>query len=340
MTPFRSPISAFRVRPTAILIVTLTLSLLAVALPAGAQPAAKVPVIGMLDYSAPDAARLAWWQAFREALQELGYVEGRNIAFEARWAEGRVDRLPGLAAELVRLQVKVIVTGGGETARAAKQATATIPIVMATGGDPVQLGVVASLAQPGGNVTGVTSLSSQLIAKRLQLLRELLPKVSRVAVLSDETPNSEMSVRDLEAAARILGIEIHPVGGRDPNQIDRAISGARRERAGALIVVASPSVFIERRRIAELALKYRLPTAVGAREYAEAGGLFSYAVNYTGLFRRAAVYVDKILKGAKPGDLPIEQPTTFELVINLKTAKALGLTIPSSFLLRADEVIQ
>jgi putative ABC transport system substrate-binding protein len=309
-------------------------------LSAGAQPAAKVPLIGTLDYSAPDAARLAWWQAFREALQELGYVEGRSIAFEARWAEGRVDRLPGLAAELVRLQVNVLVTGGGETARAAKQATATIPIVMATGGDPVQLGVVASLAQPGGNVTGVTSLSSELTAKRLQLLRELLPKVSRVAVLSDETPNSEMSVRDLEAAARILSLEIHPVGGRDPNQLDRALSGARRERDGALIVVASPALFIERRRIAELALKHRLPTAVGGREYAEAGGLFSYAVSRPALFRRAAVYVDKILKGAKPADLPVEQPTKLELVINLKTAKALGLTIPQSVLLQADEVIQ
>jgi putative ABC transport system substrate-binding protein len=314
--------------------------LLATPLAAEAQPAAKVPVVGMLDYGTPDAARLAWWKALREALQELGYVEGRSIAFEARWAEGRIDRLPALAAELVRLQVNVIVTGGGEAARAAKQATATIPIVMASGADPVQLGLVASLGQPGGNVTGVTSLSSELISKRLQLLRELLPKVSRVAVLSDETPNSRMSVRDTEAGARMLSIEIYPVGARDPNQLDRAISGARRERAGALMIIASPSLFIERRRIADLALKYRLPTAVGGREYAEAGGLFSYAVSYPGLFRRAAVYVDKILKGAKPADLPVEQPTQVELVINLKTAKALGLTIPQSLLRRADEIIQ
>jgi putative ABC transport system substrate-binding protein len=211
---------------------------------------------------------------------------------------------------------------------------------MGSGADPVQLGLVASLAQPGGNVTGVTSLSSELIAKRLQLLRELLPKVSRVAVLSDETPNSRMSVRDTEAGARILNIEIYPVGGRDPTQLDRAVSGARRARAGALMVVASPSMFIERRRIADLAVKYRLPTAVGGREYAEAGGLFSYAVSYPGLFRRAAVYVDKILKGAKPADLPVEQPTKLELVINLKTAKALGLTIPRSLLARADQVIE
>jgi len=314
--------------------------LVATPLAAEAQPAAKVPVVGMLDYGTPDAARLAWWKALREGLQELGYVEGRSISFEARWAEGRVDRLPALAAELVRLQVNVIVTGGGEAARAAKQATTTIPIVMGSGADPVQLGLVASLGQPGGNVTGVTSLSSELISKRLQLLRELLPKVSRVAVLSDETPNSRMSVRDTEAGARMLSIEIYPVGARDPNQLDRAISGARRERAGALMIIASPSLFIERRRIADLALKYRLPTAVGGREYAEAGGLFSYAVSYPGLFRRAAVYVDKILKGAKPADLPVEQPTQVELVINLKTAKALGLTIPQSLLRRADEIIQ
>ena len=314
--------------------------LLATPLAAEAQPAAKVPVVGLLDYGAPDAARLAWWKALREALQELGYVEGRSIAFEARWAEGRIDRLPALAAELVRLQVNVIVTGGGEAARAAKQATATIPIVMASGADPVQLGLIANLAHPGGNVTGVTSLSSELIAKRLQLLRELLPKVSRVAVLSDETPNSKMSVRDTEAGARILNIEIYSVGARDQNQLDRAVSSARRERAGALMVIASPSMFIERRRIGDLALKYRLPTAVGGREYAEAGGLFSYAVSYPGLFRRAAVYVDKILKGAKPADLPVEQPTQVELVINLKTAKALGLTIPQSLLRRADEIIQ
>jgi putative tryptophan/tyrosine transport system substrate-binding protein len=320
--------------------VTGLVAALVAPLAAKAQQAANMPVVGLLDYGAPDEARLAWWKALREGLQELGYVEGRSISFEARWAEGRVDRLSSLAVELVRLQVNVIVTGGGEAARAAKHATPTIPIVMGSGADPVQLGLVASLAQPGGNVTGVTSLSSELIAKRLQLLRELLPKVSRVAVLSDETPNSRMSVRNTEAGARMLNIEIYPVGGHDPTQLDRAVSGARHARAGALMVIANPSMFIERRRIAELAVKYRLPTAVGGREYAEAGGLFSYAVSYPGLFRRAAVYVDKILKGAKPGDLPVEQPTKFELVINLKTAKALGLTIPQSLLLRADQVIE
>lgn len=235
------------------------------------------------------------------------------------------------------MKVDLIVTGGGETARVAKQVTTTIPIVMATGGDPVRLGV-KSLGRPGANVTGVTSLSAELIAKRLALLRELLPKVSRVAVLSDESPNSLVSVREVEAAARTLGMTVRPVGVHGPNDYDRALSLAAKERA--LVVVASPALFTERTRIAELALKHRLPTAVGGREYAEAGGLFSYAVSYPDLFRRAAAYVDKILRGAKPADLPVEQPTVFELVLNLRTAKALRLTIPRSLLQRADQVIE
>jgi putative tryptophan/tyrosine transport system substrate-binding protein len=305
----------------------------------GAQQASrKVPLIGLLDYSTPDTARVNWWTAFRQALQELGYVEGQSIAFEARWAQGRVDRLPSLAAELVRLQVDIIVTGGGETARAAMQATGTIPIVMATGADPVRLGVVESIGRPGGNVTGVTSLSAELIAKRVELLRELLPKVSRLAVLWDGTPNSRMSVQELEAAARALGITIRPVGVGRPVDWEGAFSVAAKERA--LLVIASPALFTERKRIADLALKHRLPTVVGGREYAEAGGLFSYAVRHPDLFRRAASYVDKILKGARPADLPVEQPTSFELVINMKTAKALGLKIPQSLLLRADQLIE
>jgi putative ABC transport system substrate-binding protein len=318
---------------------TVAGSLLVAPIAAAAQPApGKIPLIGLLDFSTSDPARLNWWQAFRQALRELGYVEGQSVRFEARWAQGRVDRLVSLAAELVRLRVDVIVTGGGETARVAKEATATIPIVMATGADPVKLGLVESLSRPGGNVTGVTSLSSELIAKRVELLREILPKVSRVAVLWDETANSRLAVQELEAAARPLGIRILPVGARGPNEFARAFSAAAGERA--LIVVTSPSLFTERKRIADLALKHRLPTVVGGREYAEAGGLFSYAVNYPDLFRRAAWYVDKILRGAKPADLPLEQPTTFELVINLKTAKALGLTIPQSLLQRANQVIE
>jgi putative ABC transport system substrate-binding protein len=314
-------------------------SLLLAPLAAAAQQASgKIPLIGLLDYSTPDAARLDWWKAFRQGLRELGYVEGQSIRFEARWAQGRPDRLPGLAAELVRLRVDVIVTGGGEAARAAKQATATVPIVMATGSDPVKLGIVESLARPGGNVTGVSSISSQLMAKRVELLREFLPKISRVAILWDETPNARMSVQELEAAARALGIGIHTIGVHGPNDFARAFSEAGGDRA--LIVVASSSMFTERKRIADLALKHRLPTALGAREYVDAGGLFSYAVNYSDQFRRAASYVDRILRGARPGDLPVEQLTTFELVINLKTAKVLGLTIPQSLLQRANQVIE
>ena len=292
----------------------------------------------MLDYSTPDPARLEWWKAFRQALRELGYVEGQSIRFEARWAQGRSDRLPGLAAELVGLRVDVIVTGGGEAARAAKQATATIPIVMTTGSDPVKLGIVESLARPGGNVTGVSSISSDLMAKRVELLRELLPKVTRVAILWDETPQSGISVQELEPAARRLGIGIHTVGVRGSNDFARAFSEAARSRA--VILVASSFMFTERKRIADLALKHRLPTALGAREYVEAGGLFSYAVSFPDQFRRAAWYVDRILRGARPADLPVEQPTTFELVINLKTAKALGLTVPRSLLQRANQVIE
>ena len=318
---------------------TVAGSVLAAPLAAAAQPASgKVPLIGLLDYGTPDAARLDWWKAFREGLRALGYVEGQSIRFEVRWAQGQPDRLPGLAAELVGLRIDVIVTGGGEAARAAKQATKTIPIVMATGSDPVKLGIVESLARPGGNVTGVSSISSQLMAKRVELLRELLPKVSRVAILWDETPNARMSVQELEAAARTLGIGIHTVGVRGSNDFARAFSEAGGDRA--VIVVASSFMFNERKRIADLALKHRLPTALGAREYVEVGGLFSYAVNYPDQFRRAASHVDRILRGARPADLPVEQPTTFELVINLKTAKALGLTIPQSLLQRADQVIE
>ena len=317
---------------------TLAGGLLAAPLAAWAQQAGKVPLVGLLDYSTPDAARLNWWKAFRQRLRDLGYVEDQSIRFEARWAQGRTDRLPGLAAELVRQRVDVIVTGGGEAARAAKQATATIPIVMATGSDPVKLGVVESLARPGGNVTGVSSISSELMAKRVELLRELLPKISRVAVLWDETHQARLSVQELEASARALGIEIHPVGVRAPNEFARAFSEAERDRA--LIVVASSFMFAARARIADLALKHRIPTALGAREYVEAGGLFSYSVNFPDQFRRAASYVDRILKGSKPADLPVERPTTFELVINVRTAKALGITIPPSLLARADQIIE
>jgi putative ABC transport system substrate-binding protein len=243
-------------------------------------------------------------------------------------------------AELVRLKVDVIVTTGTPAAQAARQATATIPIVMASGGDPVGLGLVASLARPGGNVTGLTSLSRELSPKWLELARELVPGASRFAILWDAGSAASASiVRETDAAARALSARLHAVGVRSPAELDGAFSTIARERPGVLLVGPDPSFFGERRRLAELALKHRLPTVCGQREYAEAGGLIAYGADRAELFRHAAVYVDKILKGAKPGDLPIEQPTKFELVVNLKTAQALRLTIPPSILLRADASI-
>ncbi|SRR5712692_1511374 len=304
---------------------------------ASAQRAAKVPVIGLLDAG----ARMEWWAAFREQLRKLGYVEGQNVAFEARFAGGKSEQLLALAQELVRLNVAVIVTGGTAAGLEAKRATGKIPIVMATGSDHVSLGLAVSLARPGRNVTGISSISSELTGKRLELLREVLPKMTRLAVLwHADNIGSAPAVRDLEAATRSSRIALQNLGISTANEFAGAFSAAARERAEAVYVVASPLTFPERRRIAELALKHRLPTMHGPSEYVEAGGLLSYAPSYPDLFRRAAVYVDKILKGAKPGDLPIEEPTKFELVINLKTAKALGLSIPKAVLLRADRVIE
>jgi putative ABC transport system substrate-binding protein len=315
--------------------------LLAAPLAARAQQPGKVYRIGLLEYSTPDAARQAWWIVFRQRMRELGYVEGQNITFEPRWAQDDDDRLSKLAAELVGLKMDVIVTASSTSALAAKRATMTIPIVMATGSDPVALGLVASLRQPGGNVTGMTTINRELAAKRLELLRIVAPRASRIAILRDEAnPASRLAVDGTEAAAKTVGFTIHSISVRSPAEIEAALATVARGRAGALSIVPSPMFFFHRKRLADLAMKHRLPTIVGVREYVEAGCLVSYGVHNTDLFRGAAVYVDKILKGAKPGDLPIEQPTKFELVINLKTAKALGLTIPQSLLSRADEVIQ
>jgi putative tryptophan/tyrosine transport system substrate-binding protein len=315
--------------------------LLAAPLAAEAQQAGKVYRIGLLDYSAPDPARQAWWNVFRHRMRELGYVEGQNVSFEPRWAQGDDDRLPKLAAELVGLKVDLIVTGGTNTALAAKRATATIPIVTATGADPVGVGLVASLRHPGGNVTGMTSIASELAAKRLEFLRIVAPRASRIAILWDErNPGSRLAVDETEAAAKPAGLTIQSVPVRSPAGLEAAFATLVRGRAGALSIVSSATFFAHRKRLAELAMKHRLPTVVSAREYVEAGSLVFYGPDYPDLYRRAAVYVDKILRGAKPADLPIEQPTKFELVINLKTAKALGLTIPQSLLGRADEVIQ
>jgi putative ABC transport system substrate-binding protein len=319
----------------------MTGSLLLAPFAVEAQQAGKVYRIGLLDFSTPDPARQAWWTAFRQQMRELGYVEGQNVTFEPRWAEGDLDRVPKLAAELVGLQVDVVVTGGQVAAIAAKRATTTIPIVMGSGSDPVAVGLVASLRQPGGNVTGMTSINSELAAKRLELLRNVAPRASRVAILWDERDaGSRLNVDETEAAAKTAGLTIQRVGVGSAVGLEAAFATVVRGRAGALIISSTARLFSFRKRIAELAVKHRLPTVVGLREYVEAGGLASYGTDYPDLFRRAAVYVDKILKGAKPADLPIEQPTKFELVINLKTAKALGLTIPHSLLLRADEVLQ
>ncbi len=308
---------------------------------AEAQPPGTVPRIGLLERGSL-AARAPLWDAFRQAMRGLGYVEGRTVLFEARGADGKSERLPALAAELVGLKVDAIVTTGMAVTQAARQATATIPIVvMASAGDPVGLGLVASLARPGGNVTGVTTLTVELSQKRLQLAREVVPGASRLAILGDAgTLGDAPVIRETQAAARALGVRLHSVSVQGPAELDGAFSTIVRERPAVLIVNPTAMFFGERRRLAELALKYRLPTVSGQREYAEAGGLIAYGADLPELFRRAAVYVDKILKGARPGDLPVEQPTKFELVVNLRTAKALSLTIPQSVLARADEVIQ
>jgi putative ABC transport system substrate-binding protein len=325
-------------RRSTVVLLVLLLAVRVAPLPAWAQLPAKVYRIGYLETG---VVRPRPWEAFRERLRELGYVEGQTVVFETRWADGQIDRLPGLAAELARLEVDVVVTAGSPAARAAKNTTTSIPIVMATGGDPVGLGLVASLARPGGNVTGLTTLSRELSGKRLEMLREALPRVSRIGMLWHRTSDIDaLTRRETEEAARTLGIPLKAHGVDGPDGFDRALSAIVADRAGAVLVATSPMFFGHRRQLADLAVKHRLPIMFAFREYAEAGGLMAYGPSYAELFRRAAGYVDKILKGAKPADLPIEQPTKFELVINLKTVKALGLTIPQSVLLRADEVIQ
>jgi len=299
-------------------------------------PAGKVPRIGFLHVLPPSAA----FQALRQGLRELGYIEGQNIAFEYRSADGKIERLPRLATDLVRLNVDVIVTSIEPAARAVKEATTTIPIVMVgINYDPVALGYAASLARPGGNVTGLFFLHLDLMAKRLGLFKEMLPTVSRLAVLSDSLSADQR--KEVEVANRSLGFMLRPVELREPQyDVETAFRVAQRSGAEGLFVLETAIIFRERMRIAELALKYRLPTSFAFRDYVDAGGLASYGVNFLDTGRAAARYVDKILKGAKPAELPIEQPTKFELVINLKTAKALGLTIPQSLLGRADEIIQ
>ena len=317
-------------------------SILAAPLTSAAQQAEQVPRVGYISPgSSSDPFRLRRYEAFRQGLLELGYVEGRNIALEPRWAKGEYDRYPALAADLVRLKAHVIVTVGGAATKAAQQVTTTTPIVMSVVIDPLGSGLVASLARPGGNITGLTIMASDVVGKQLELLKQTVPGVARVALLwNPDNPGGAPQLREAEAAARILGVRLQAVEARNPQEIDRAFSAMTRERAGALIVLPDAIFGNQQKQIANLAVKSRLPSIYGIREYGEAGGLIVYSANNLDLERRAAIFVDRILKGAKPADLPVEQPTKFELVINLKTAKALGLTIPQSILIRADEIIQ
>jgi ABC-type uncharacterized transport system substrate-binding protein len=309
---------------------------------AEAQQAEKVPRIGYLSQLDP-AGESTRSEPFRLALRELGYIEGQNIATEYRYAEGKLDRLPELAAELVRLKVDVIVTGGDNPVRAAKNATKTIPIVMSGRGiDPVEAGFVESLARPGGNVTGITYLSAELGGKRLELLKEAAPKIARVAVFYDPaTPLNVLDVKEvLPVAARSLGLTIRSWEVRDADGFEKVFTALNKQRPDGLYVPGSRLMNANQKRIIDFALKSRLPSVYGNREYVDAGGLMSYGADLADSYRRVAYFVDRILKGAKPADLPVEQPTKFELVINLKTAKQIGLTIPQSVMYRAERVIK
>ena len=318
----------------------ITGGLLAAPLAAGAQPRPKTARIGFLSLSPGRTPTMD----ISPGLRELGWIEGQNIAVEYRWAANREDQLPALAADLVRLKVDVIVTSSTPAAQAAKRATTIIPIVMTFVADPVGSGLVASLARPGGNITGLTTLATGLVAKRLELLKAVVSGSTRMAVLWQPGALGERVMRDMveetQVAGRTLGLELRFVEARRPDDFEQAFSAMREARAGGLLVFPNPLLFEERRSIVAHAAKGRLPAVYPWREAASVGGLMSYSTNFPDMYRRAATYVDKILKGAKPADLPIEQPTTFELVINLKTAKALGLTIPPALLQRADQVIE
>jgi ABC-type uncharacterized transport system substrate-binding protein len=313
--------------------------LLAAPLAAEAQ-AGKVPRVGFLGNSTA-ALEANLVGPFREGLRELGYVEGQNILIEYRWAEGHYERFPALIAELIALKVDVIVTAGTPASLAVKKAAPSLPLVMAAVGDPIGVGLVASLARPGGNATGLSAIAPELEGKRLELLREVAPRLSHIAVLwNPDNPLHAGSLKEIRAAAQVLGIKVQLLGIRVSEEFPAAFAAILKERPGALLVLADRIFLHNRTRIVDFEVKHRLPGVYAYRELVEAGGLMSFGPSYPGMHRRAAYYVDRILKGAKPADLPVEQPTKFELVINLKTAKALGLTIPQSLLLRADEVIE
>ena len=305
-----------------------------------AQQATKISRIGFLIGTAPSAV-VARTEAFRQGLRELGYIEGKNIVIEWRYAEAKLDRLPALAAELVRIKVSVIVAGGPTPTRAAKDATSTIPIVMAQHTDPVGSGLVASLARPGGNITGLSTLAPEVSGKRLELLKEIFPKLVRVAVFgTSKSASSAQELRGVELAAGTLGLKLQLLDIVGPKDVETAFRAATKEHADAALVLSSGVIANRQAEIAELAIKSRLPTMYYRSEFVENGGLMSYGVSFTDLDRRAATYVDKILKGAKPADLPVEQPKKFEFIINLKAAKQIALTIPPNVLARADRVIR
>ena len=318
-------------------IVAVTGALLAAPVAAEAQQTRKVPRVGVMGGQSAEISPPIL--ALRQGLSELGYVEGENIAIEWRWAQGKNERYPDLAAELVKLKVDIIVAATTPGAQAAQRATKTIPIVMGFASDPVAGGLVANLARPGGNITGLGVPTSEMVGKRLQLLREVVPTVARIAVLIDPS-QPDTDLRETEAAARALGVPLQVWKVRSGGELDRTFTAIVRERAAGIIILPGSTTFAYRAHIAQLAVKHGLPTSAWARDLTEAGSLMSYGANQHDVVRRAAYFVDKILKGAKPADLPVEQPTKFDLVINLKTAKALGLTIPQSLLQRADQVIE
>jgi putative tryptophan/tyrosine transport system substrate-binding protein len=307
---------------------------------AEAQQPGKVPRIGYLSGASPSTSP-ARREAFGQGLIELGYVEGKNVVIERRWADGKFDRLPALAAELVHIKVDIIVTAGPQTTRPAKEATSTIPIVMAQDPDPVGNGFVASLALPGGNITGLATFAPELSGKQLELLKESIPQLSRVAVFgTSSNPGNAQNLREAELSAKAFGVKLQYIDVLGPKDFEAAFRAASKERADAVLILPGSLLNLQRAKLTYLALKSRLPAIYPQTEFTEAGGLMYYGTNTPDLFRRAAIYVDKILKGAKPANLPVEQPTKFELVINLKTAKQIGLTIPPNVLARADRVIR
>ncbi len=307
---------------------------------AEAQQPANIPRIGYVSAS-PLSAQSARIEAFRQGLRELGYVEGKNIVIEWRYAEGKLDRVPALAAELVHLKVDIIVTAGPSATRAAKEATSTIPTVMTQDGDPVANGFVASLARPGGNITGLSTLAPEISGKQLELLKEIVPRLSRVVVLGTSTqPGNAQALRETELAAGAFKVKLQFLDVLSAKDIETAFQAASKGRADGVLALAAPMLVSQRTQVIELAVKSRLPAIYYQSEFVEEGGLISYGVSISDLARRAATYVDKILKGAKPADLPVEQPIKFEFIINLKAAKQIGLTIPPNVLARADKVIK